>query len=134
MANLKYGVDYGLYIVRSPIVSLLCSIPILNLLYTKKLHFDVTYFIKTKNGAHHPATGTFKDIRVPLFAKRFRVVYALDHSAAKAEVYVYSTDRKWKYSVRSAWTNTELQPLVWYVSDIWIGKKAYYGIPKDSPI
>lgn len=122
MPKLKYGVDYGLKLVRNPIVAILCNIPILNLFFTKKLHFDVTYFGKNAEGLH-PATGVFNDIHVPFWQKKFRVIYSLDYSAATARVYVYSFNREWRYPVRERWANVNIAPLVWYVSDITIGKK-----------
>ena len=120
---LKHGVDYGINIVRNPIVSILCNLPIINLLYTKRLRFDVTYFVSDKDGHVSPATGTYRYVRVPLFAKNFRVIYSLDHAAVKAKVYVYSNDNRHQYPVTEKWVNSTLYPLVWYVSDFTIGKK-----------
>ena len=118
MPELKYGVDYGIKLVRNPIISILCNLPIINLFYTKKLHFDATVFVSTGDGHIAPAFGTFADIRVPLFAKKFRVIYALDRGGAEARVSVHSSNREWRYIVSERWRNINISALVWYVSDI----------------
>lgn len=114
---LEHNVDYGFMLLKSLFEAIICKIPLINLLYTRKVKIDATIYVTCEDGHTAPSHGTFVYTRIPIWKKRFRVIFASEIGGAYARVFMNYANYKKAYVIRENWENKDIQPLKWYVSD-----------------
>lgn len=78
------GRTYGIIIKRNFLETILVNLPLINLLYTKKIRVNITR--RTKSGA--PVHGIFNDFRVYKNEKAFRIFFKVPEIFSNVLIHV----------------------------------------------